>query len=76
MPSVTLINGTEVDSASPEWRAECLARQRHCDNLARLNRQQRNDYIDNVQRKEGAESARRVRAEFVRQWDERHKDKA
>lgn len=74
MPSVTLIDGSEVDSASEAWRLECLARHRHCCNLGRLNRMQRNDYIDNLQRKEGNEAARRVRAEFVRQWEQRNKE--
>ena len=44
MPNVTLIDGREVDSASPEWREECLQRHRHVDTLLRLHSRQEMAY--------------------------------
>ena len=68
--TVTLIDGRQVDSASPEWRAECLQRQRHVDTLKRLLlRQDRADYLEAVERTEGAEAARRLRESFHLAWE-------
>lgn len=68
--TVTLTDGRQVDSASPEWRAECLQRQRHVDTLMRLLlRQDRADYLAAVERTEGAEAARRLRENFQLAWE-------
>jgi hypothetical protein len=50
MPTVTLCDGREVDSASEEWRAECEAR--HLLNLA--TRADRLAYLERVRAKRGA----------------------
>lgn len=70
--TVTLIDGREVDSASPEWREECLQRYRHVCTLMRLpTRQERADYLDAVRRAEGDEAARRLKAAFLEAWEQR-----
>lgn len=68
MTTVTLIDGTEVDSASESWRLECAVRYQHVLNLRRLTLQQRRDYIDTVERKHGAEAARRLREAYTKDW--------
>lgn len=73
MPSVTLINGRQVDSASPEWRAECLQRQRHIDTLMSLAlRHDRAQYLADVEKAEGPEAARRLRERFAEAWAKKH----
>jgi hypothetical protein len=68
--TVILIDGREVDSASPEWREECLQRQRHVDTLLRLNsRQERAQYLEAVRQAEGEEAARRLKVKFLAQWE-------
>lgn len=53
MSTVTLIDGSRVDSASEAWRHECEAR-----HIARLpTRQQRQDYIASVSQRRGAEAS-------------------
>lgn len=48
----TLIDGTQVDSASEAWRHECEAR-----HVAKLpTREQRQDYIASVTKKRGSEA--------------------
>ena len=73
MSTVTLIDGREVDSASPEWRAETLARQqaddaRHIANLMRLMLTQRRDYLENLLERHGPVTAQRVRDAFSAAW--------
>ena len=54
---VRLIDGTEVDSASEEWRHESEARM-----VARMpGTAQRHEYIDVVTRKRGAEAGKALR---------------
>lgn len=57
MSTVTLIDGTQVDSASEEWRHETEARM-----VARLpTSQMRHEYVDAVGRKRGEAAARALR---------------
>lgn len=72
---VTLIDGREVDNSSEEWRLECLARDRHVANMRRIPRELRQDYLDNVKRKEGDEAGRRLRDEFKRDWERRRAER-
>lgn len=70
--TVTLIDGRQVSSASPEWRAECLQRHNHMQTMGRLRTTDgRREYIAAVARKEGTEAAERLKREFLRLWDER-----
>lgn len=58
MRTVTLLDGTAVDSASEAWRHECEAR--HVANLpARSSRQ---DYIEKVAAKRGHPAAQQLQA--------------
>ena len=74
--SVTLINGTTVDSASEAWRDECLTRWKHVDTLLRLTGPGslvlRRAYLDNVSKAEGAEARRRLEVEFADAWAKRN----
>ena len=56
MPTVTLSDGTEVDSASWSWAEECAQRHRHVLNMRRLDVHSRPDYLSNVDRREGEEA--------------------
>ncbi|WP_062196487.1 DUF7696 family protein [Caldimonas taiwanensis] len=68
--TVILIDGREVDSASPEWREECLQRHRHVDTLLRLcTRQERAQYLEAVRQAEGEEAARRLKLKFLAEWE-------
>lgn len=68
--TVILIDGREVDSASSEWREECLQRHRHVDTLLRLcTRQERAQYLEAVRKAEGEEAARRLKLMFLAQWE-------
>ena len=71
MATVTLASGAEVDSGSIEWREECSARWRHVQNMRRLDRQGRRDYIANIERREGPEVAERLKAAFLADWEAR-----
>ncbi|MEY4635646.1 MAG: hypothetical protein RJA55_1444 [Acidobacteriota bacterium] len=71
MPTVTLIDGTEVDSASWSWAEECAQRHRHVLNMRRLDVHARRDYLSNVDRREGEEAGRRLREAFAADWEER-----
>lgn len=66
---VTLVDGTPVDSDSPEWRAECEARWRHVMTMGSLTTQGRRDYLERVAQAEGAESRRRLAEAYVRYRD-------
>lgn len=83
MTTVTLIDGREVDSASPEWRQQCLAEweaaqptvDRHVATLLRFSgpgaREQRADYIATLTKRDGPSVADRVKAEFLKIWEKR-----
>ena len=70
--TVTLADGREVDSSSEAWRLECLARHNHVQTLLRMRgahlRHARQQYIADVERAEGAESARRLRDALQAAW--------
>lgn len=68
MATVMLSSGAEVDSGSIEWRDECSARWRHVQNMRRLDRQGRRDYIANIERREGPEAAQRLKTAFMADW--------
>lgn len=80
MPTCTLPDGREVDSASEEWRLHCLELHnqrraliaRHVATLQRMPvRFERGRYLEEVTRSAGAELAEEVRAAFVAQWEAR-----
>lgn len=80
MGTVTLHDGREVDSASPEWRDECLrvwkARQpevdRHVATMQRMTgRQDRATYLQQLTQREGDPFAQRVKADFLKAWEKR-----
>ena len=57
MTTVTLFDGSQVDSASEEWRHESEARM-----VARMrSTQQRHEYIEVVARQRGADAATSIR---------------
>lgn len=72
MAIVILIDGREVDSASPEWRAECLRRSEHVQALLAMRgpdgRGKRNAYVEQVAFLEGAEAAKRLRERVKAEW--------
>lgn len=72
MTTITLIDSRTVDSASPEWRAECLARHEHVQKLLAMRgadgRAKRNAYIEQVAFLEGAEAAKRLRDRLAAEW--------
>lgn len=87
MTTVTLADGRKVDSASEEWRLECLARhheaerkaldaaqaaqRRHVANLMRLTLEQRRDYLQRVESDDGPEVAGKLRDAFRMAWEAR-----
>jgi len=84
MPTARLPDGTEVDTASPEWRAHCLAqwqaRQPECDrhvaNLRRLpGSLERRTYLVNLSAVD-ASMAERVKAEFLKWFEAEKKRRA
>lgn len=69
MNTVTLIDGREVSSDSPEWKEECLMRDRHLSHLKRTpGSADRRIYIETVERIEGKEAANRLKAKFTEWW--------
>ena len=71
-PAVTLLDGTVTDTWSPEWRAECLARDKHVQAvlgmLGKANRARRDAFYASIGRLEGAEQEKRVREAVGRAW--------
>lgn len=76
MSPVRLIDGTEVDSSSEAWRAECEARAV----LAMPNKQRRNNYLDGytdidgrkqagVLGRRGAAAVAKLRADVFAVWE-------
>ena len=71
MSFVTLNDGREVTSDSPEWRDECLQRERHVATLLRMvGRQERVDYVRRLRDSEGFTAAERVKARLQKDRDE------
>jgi hypothetical protein len=66
---VTLHDGRQVSNYSEEWRAECEAR----DVIDLPTLTQRRQYVELVERKRGAESARKLRALIRTLWGNRGK---
>lgn len=71
MSSVTLNDGTAVDTASNAWRDECLQRLRHVQAMRSLTLQGRRDYLDQVERAEGQRARQRLAAAFLTDWERR-----
>lgn len=73
--TVTLCDGREVDSASEEWRQECLAVHTHVVNLRGMTLAQRRAYVDRLRGGAGcgakAELARRVTAAYAKDFQDR-----
>ena len=59
MSTVTLHTGEAVDSDSPEWRAECLARHQHVQAVLAMrgasNRGRRAAYVESLEATNGVE---------------------
>jgi len=68
---VLLIDGSRVADSDPRWAAECLTRQRHVESLRALDLVGRRDYLEAVERSEGAEAARRVKLRYAQDWEDR-----
>jgi hypothetical protein len=72
MPTVTLIDGTEVDSASEAWRLETFNRWKHVQAILAMrgesNLGKRAAYIEQIDFLEGAEAGRRLREAVKRAW--------
>ncbi len=65
----TLIDGTEVDSASEAWRHECEARA-----IAELpTLADRRAWLESIERKRGLPEADRLRETIGKLWDARNK---
>jgi hypothetical protein len=77
LTTVTLIDGTEVDSASEAWRMECLQRHKHVQALLALqgtgSRHLRQDYLRRVEANEGAEAKNRLVVAFSQAWEQRQR---
>lgn len=72
MNVVTLIDGTEVDSASEAWRHECEARA-----IASLpTLAERRAWLESIERKRGTDEAERLRRTIGKLWESRQKGKA
>lgn len=63
----TLHDGREVDSSSPEWRHECLARAV----VAIPNVEQRRDWLGAFEKRHGPEPAEKLRATVRALWESR-----
>lgn len=70
-PMVTLSCGEAVFNTDPRWAAECMARHRHVMTLRALGLDARRTYLLNVAQSEGAESAKRLKDAFAKDWEER-----
>lgn len=71
-PMVTLATGEAVFSSDPAWRAECLSRHNHVLQLRGIrDAAMRRQYVAEVERKEGAESAKRLKTAYTVDWEER-----
>lgn len=68
---VTLCDGRQVDSASEEWRKECLAVHTHVQNLRGRSLNQRREYLRALQHGSGPELALRVSDAYAKDWEDR-----
>lgn len=65
MPSVTLVDGRQVDSSSEEWRHEAEARA-----IAKLpTLAERRAWLDDIERKRGKAVADRLRRTMRKLWE-------
>lgn len=71
--TVALIDGRIVPTDSIEWMHECARRHAHVVTMRSLSLQQRRDYIADVGRSEGSESARRLAEAYAMDWQERRR---
>lgn len=69
--TVTLIDGTPVDSSSEAWRLECLQRHRHVETMRRIDLQGRRDYLAKVAHSECEEAAARLKDAYLSDRDRR-----
>lgn len=67
MTTVTLLDGTEVDSASEAWRHECEARYV----ASRPTLLDRREYLDAVERRRGQAEADRLRQTMKQLWEQK-----
>lgn len=65
--SVTLADGRQVLSDSPEWRAECEARTI----LDMPNKQVRLDFLDKIEKRRGAQARRDLEQRIMALWHTR-----
>ncbi len=63
----TLHDGREVDSASPEWRHECLARSV----VAIPDIEQRREWLAAFEKRHGTDAAEKLRATVKALWERR-----
>jgi hypothetical protein len=69
MPMATLLDGTEVDSASEAWRHECEARA-----IAALpTLPQRRAWLEDIERKRGPDAVKRLRQTMAQLWAAKQK---
>lgn len=67
MTTVTLLDGTEVDSADERWRHECEARA-----IAALpSTVERRVWLESIEKRRGKADADRLRATILLLWDKR-----
>jgi hypothetical protein len=66
MPTVTLVDGSQVDSASEAWRHECEAA-----HVLTLPFEARGAYLAAIEHKRGAEAANALRATITQLWKAR-----
>lgn len=70
---IQLIGGQMVRSDAEEWRKECEQRDRHINNLKRCQtRQDRIEYLQRVEMREGSEAAKRLKERFELVWRREH----
>ena len=71
--TVRLIDGRQVDSSGPDWRAECRTRHKHVQALLALRgpggRHLRQSYLYTVEVAEGEEARQRLQVAFSAAWD-------
>ena len=72
---VTLVDGRQVDSASDDWRFECAKRARQVSDMRLLAVEHRRDYLAKVDRVDGEEAGKRLRAAFTAWWKAERADK-
>lgn len=70
--TVTLIDGRTVPNDSQDWLHECFNRHSHVEAVLRMrgadNKARRQQYIEQVDAREGAEAGRRLRERIKWAW--------